>query len=322
MSNNQELGWPYEPLGFTELPQDKKAIKRAYARLLKTIDQATEPQAFQELRNAYEYALDNFEYDLRGHDDEEYISFQHTSDEGESFFIEVKAVKNTEEQSDTEKSEPLESTSSHFPLLISDTPIEDLREFAEQFIRLDEEMSDEVVISKLIHYSAEASMQDRQLIEEGMLNLLSMLWQESSSTRNIFALPITTKILRELEAEYQWTKDTIRFNNDYPEHLDIYQTYQELLVDYNRPVNGVLVKKSLQSELVILSIGLLFLRWVSGIIGNNLLSYEFTTIGNILVNMVKPLSSAVLFVILIVITLQGIGRFIRKLRLRLGQEAS
>ncbi len=41
-----------------EPTSDKRAIKRAYAKLIKTIDPAKEPQRFQKVREAYDYLLD------------------------------------------------------------------------------------------------------------------------------------------------------------------------------------------------------------------------------------------------------------------------
>jgi len=54
--------WPYDVLGLSARPTDKRAVKRAYAKRLKQIDQATDPQGFQNLREAYEAALRYFEY--------------------------------------------------------------------------------------------------------------------------------------------------------------------------------------------------------------------------------------------------------------------
>ncbi|MBA4203872.1 MAG: hypothetical protein C0457_02675 [Polymorphum sp.] len=49
--------WPYGLLGFDEPSDDPKLLKRAYARQLKQVDQASEAEAFQALRQAYEAAL-------------------------------------------------------------------------------------------------------------------------------------------------------------------------------------------------------------------------------------------------------------------------
>ncbi len=45
-----------------EPTSDKRAIKRAYAKLIKTVDPATEPKRFQEVREAYDYLLNYGRY--------------------------------------------------------------------------------------------------------------------------------------------------------------------------------------------------------------------------------------------------------------------
>ena len=52
-----KLDWPYDVLKLDTPPTEKRAVKRAYAKQLKMIDQAIEPDKFQALREAYEYAL-------------------------------------------------------------------------------------------------------------------------------------------------------------------------------------------------------------------------------------------------------------------------
>ena len=48
--------WPWDVLGLECPVEDRKAVKRAYARTLKTIDQGAEPERFQALRQALEMA--------------------------------------------------------------------------------------------------------------------------------------------------------------------------------------------------------------------------------------------------------------------------
>ncbi len=58
MYSEGKAGWPFGALGLDEPSNDAKVIKRAYARQLKQVDQASEAEAFQALRQAYETALD------------------------------------------------------------------------------------------------------------------------------------------------------------------------------------------------------------------------------------------------------------------------
>lgn len=51
-----ELRWPYSVLG-VDGGADRGAVRKAYARQLKQIDQAQDPEGFQALRKAYEAAL-------------------------------------------------------------------------------------------------------------------------------------------------------------------------------------------------------------------------------------------------------------------------
>jgi hypothetical protein len=50
-----EVHWPWSVLGLNG-PADTKAVRKAYAGVLKTIDQVAEPARFQALRQAYEFA--------------------------------------------------------------------------------------------------------------------------------------------------------------------------------------------------------------------------------------------------------------------------
>jgi len=54
-----DVGWPYTVLGLDTPEPVRRDIRRAYAAQLKKIDQAKEQQAFEELRQAYEFALSN-----------------------------------------------------------------------------------------------------------------------------------------------------------------------------------------------------------------------------------------------------------------------
>ncbi|WP_022705514.1 hypothetical protein [Pseudorhodobacter ferrugineus] len=49
--------WPWSVLGLDAMPSDAKDIRRAYARALKQIDQATDIEGFSKLRATYENAI-------------------------------------------------------------------------------------------------------------------------------------------------------------------------------------------------------------------------------------------------------------------------
>ncbi len=55
MSNRPE--WPFDVLGLDASGANKSQVRKAYARLVKKIDQGANPEGFQNLRQAYEAAL-------------------------------------------------------------------------------------------------------------------------------------------------------------------------------------------------------------------------------------------------------------------------
>ena len=86
--------WPWQELDLEGFTEDKRKIKRAYAKKLKTIDQSTELERFAELREAYEYALiicnDNVSHDSlrnigegRKEQGDNVVSFSHYSEPSE-----------------------------------------------------------------------------------------------------------------------------------------------------------------------------------------------------------------------------------------------
>lgn len=57
--------WPWDVLDLDYETADRRAVKRAYARLLKAIDTQADPDGFQALRNAYETALGYVDYNKK-----------------------------------------------------------------------------------------------------------------------------------------------------------------------------------------------------------------------------------------------------------------
>lgn len=61
--------WPWNELGIEAPPRSVRDVKKAYARKLKSIDPESQPEAFQGLREAYEYARHNWEEDFLDEED-------------------------------------------------------------------------------------------------------------------------------------------------------------------------------------------------------------------------------------------------------------
>ena len=57
-----KVRWPYDVLGLEKRTQDKAVIRKAYAKQLKGIDQAKDPDAVARLREAYEAAIGKHRY--------------------------------------------------------------------------------------------------------------------------------------------------------------------------------------------------------------------------------------------------------------------
>ncbi|KZL23039.1 hypothetical protein [Pseudovibrio sp. WM33] len=67
---SEDENWPYSVLGLDQAPDDLKSIKRAYAHKLKTIDQSTQAEDFQNLRTAFDAAKQFLTYNLAAKADE------------------------------------------------------------------------------------------------------------------------------------------------------------------------------------------------------------------------------------------------------------
>lgn len=82
-----------------EPTSDKRAIKRAYAKLIKTIDPADEPKRFQQVREAYDYLLNfgRFYVEEKSQEQPENNEPTHSFDENQS--IQNESVENYLEQS-------------------------------------------------------------------------------------------------------------------------------------------------------------------------------------------------------------------------------
>lgn len=170
-------------LGLSELPSSERDLKRAYAKKLKTIDQALDPNSFQNLQDAFE-ALKNI------------------TANGEAYKLNHSPVK-----SDTRTSFQAEpSTQTSQETLSEATPEQEA--FQPASIReLEGEADDLLIISDAIMNAAQLDNSTLSCLEQEIFDYLHRCSLDTTQTDTHFKPYVTGEFLQQLDRVFGWYSD-------------------------------------------------------------------------------------------------------------------
>lgn len=199
MSN--ELYWPWSVLELPHKGAEKRDVKRAYARVLKTIDVEADPAAFQELRQAYESALSYVTPARRAQKSPPFVEVKPAPVSPPKRVEVVVEKANIAEQEDVsewqKEQEYYNDTLAQLHLLIKDgnLKVEDWRD----------------LLNRLVHFDFQQSQWFEREFVDGMDKVFAQPWH-----------PTRTAVNKEwtqlVEDRFSWFSDGLGFARRYPEH--------------------------------------------------------------------------------------------------------
>lgn len=227
MSSEAHLPWYLETLGLDGEAPSATEIKRAYARKLKAIDQAADPDGFQHLRAAYEMALALSKAGTAAEpvQDRAEVSAASAAPSGEDprpLDPEAEAEAAAEPTSDAETTEPEE-----WPGLSPEEAAarDACNDVLDQFARETAPMRQLDLLLVLLEHADRLSIRDHMALEQVIVRYLASCIVQDGSGLPRFEPHILPVLLTRLGQMFQWQSDIKaleRATQDYPQVRDAY----------------------------------------------------------------------------------------------------
>lgn len=218
MSSEPRMPEPFLELGLSTEPVTQKDIKRAYAQRLKTIDAATDPEAFQILRANYENALRYLEITARFSapspqdkvEPEQEPPAQHRAVRRPAEEV-VTDNGSAEDITATDNSDDTEASSRYAPAFLPEEAA--AREYCqEQFALFNEETSASrqvEILTRILLNSQNMSREDHEALGYEIARYLSTCIEYTASGQPRFEAHITNAFLQLLDLHFQWHSDVM-----------------------------------------------------------------------------------------------------------------
>lgn len=225
MSSEVHLPWYLETLGLDGEAPSATEIKRAYARKLKAIDQAADPDGFQHLRAAYEMALALSKAGTAAEpvQDRAEASEASAAPSGEDPRpLDPEAEAAAEPASDAETTEPEE-----WPGLSPEEAAarDACNDVLDQFARETAPMRQLDLLLVLLGHADRLSIHDHMALEQVIVRYLASCIEQDGSGLPRFEPHILPVLLTRIGQIFQWQSDIKaleRATQDYPQVRDAY----------------------------------------------------------------------------------------------------